>query len=113
MATIWTKETIREWLDKANTDNPKHRESIGKMVSKMYQYQTADEQATETTGHNNGVGFNGMDAPILSKFAVWFNTNGWLSPKQAEVSRKKLRKYAGQLATIKQDEQAQKQLPLT
>jgi hypothetical protein len=110
MATVWTKETIREWLEKADTTKQSHREAIGKMVSKLYNYQMADEQATESTGHNNGVGFNGTDAKFLSRMAKWFNDKGFLTPNQAEPTRKCLRKYSGQLAKIRQAEQPQKQL---
>src|SRR5580765_2812852 len=35
----------------------------------IYAKQTADERASENTTHQNGVGFNGTDANILSSFA--------------------------------------------
>lgn len=77
----------------------------------IYARQTADEKSSEHTKHDNEVGFNGLDAPILSSFAKqviqWNNTeprfrrfNSPLSPKQMPLLRRKMAKYAGQLAKI-------------
>lgn len=66
----------------------------------IYSYQTLSEQATGTTKENNNVGFNGADAEILSSFAQQFKNRGSLSPKQMEIARKKMVKYARQLESI-------------
>lgn len=86
---------------------------------KLYARQTTDEQQAERTGHDNGIGFNGTDAPFLSSLAKqaidrrraraagevpahWTD----LSPKQIGAARKCLKKYARQLLEIAQDTQA-------
>ena len=51
-------------------------------IVKLWERQTADEQAAQTTGHDNGIGFNGTDAFILSSFAEQINKGRTLSPKQ-------------------------------
>lgn len=78
----------------------------------LYERQTADEQATDATRENNGVGFNGTDANILSSFARQALDNRAnaaaglrsyptdLSPKQIGLARTKLAKYAGQLTDL-------------
>ena len=59
----------------------------------VYERQTADEQASGETSHDNGVGFNGVDAPLLSSFSEFYQTRGFLSPKQVMYASKKMMKY--------------------
>jgi len=77
----------------------------------IYAKQTATEQATEATSEDNGVGFNGLDAEILSSFSKqvqrWDATPADqrrfpvpLSEKQLTIARRKMAKYAGQLARL-------------
>jgi hypothetical protein len=70
----------------------------------IYQHQTAAEQASEQTVNNNGVGFSGRDAQILSSFAKQYQT--WkakplfprpLSGKQMAIVFKRMPVYAAQL----------------
>ena len=73
-------------------------------IVKLWERQTADEQATQNTGHNNGVGFNGTDAFILSSFAEQINKGRTLSPKQLAIAFRKLPKYSKQIISeIPQD----------
>lgn len=90
---MWTQSQIRlkliendQWLIRG--------------ILAIYNFQTAEEQAAETTLKHNGVGFNGVDAPILSSFAKQYKTKGYLSPKQLAKAREKMMKYVGQLTTI-------------
>jgi hypothetical protein len=46
------------------------------------------------------MGFNGVDAEILTSFAVQIKRFNRLSPKQIEIARKKMGKYARQLQRI-------------
>lgn len=69
-------------------------------LKKIYAEQTADEQAEGQTNHQNGVGFNGADAPILSSFVEFLNRTGFLTPKQRVIARKKLMKYGKQLTRL-------------
>jgi len=74
----------------------------------IYNHQTYDEQNSETTKHDNGIGFSGTDAQILSSFAqqvINFNAGKSkysqpLSLRQKELCRRKMAKYAMQLARI-------------
>lgn len=66
----------------------------------IYNKQTYEEQASESTLKNNGVGFNGVDAYILSSFAKQLLAGNHLSKKQRILAAKKMPKYAGQLLQI-------------
>ena len=70
---------------------------VQRAIVKLWQRQTADEQAAKTTGHDNGVGFNGTDAMILSSFAEQINKGRTLSVKQLAIAFKKLPKYSKQI----------------
>lgn len=95
---MWTKDAI---LDKLATNDV----MVERSLLVMYERQTADEQSAQSTGHNNGIGFNGTDAEILSKFAEWVKGGKQrgipegkrLSEKQRILTRKKLKKYSRQL----------------
>jgi hypothetical protein len=96
---IWTAEEIKDNL-------LQHDVWVTKAVVAIFNYQTADEQASEDTKHHNNVGFNGVDGRILSSFAKQINNfrpgkyRSPLSPKQMEIARRKIIKYSGQLAKI-------------
>jgi hypothetical protein len=98
----WNRENIRELLNKND-------KMIEKSIVKIFENQTADEQSTEETSHDNGIGFSGCDAKILSSFAKQILEGRILSSKQLEIARKKMMKYAGQLARIANELEAEKQ----
>ena len=89
----WTKEDIREQLASNN-------KWLVRGVIANFNFQTASEQSSDETNQNNGVGFNGSDAFIMSRFAKFAKKTGFLTPKQTAIARKKMLKYAGQLAKI-------------
>lgn len=93
----WTKETILDKLD--NSD-----EMVKRSLLRLYAEQTADEQAMGATTEHNGFGFNGVDSEFLSSVAKFLTEKGYLSPKQVAWTRKKIRKYAGQLTTLANSE---------
>lgn len=66
----------------------------------IYRNQTAEEQNAGETLEDNGVGFTGIDAFILTSFAEHYQTKGFLSPKQMAILKNKIGKYAGQLIRI-------------
>jgi len=69
-------------------------------LTRIYEFQTADEQAVGRTHNLNGVGFSGCDAEILSSFAVQYTKRGTLSPKQMDLLRKKMVRYHKQIASL-------------
>lgn len=69
-------------------------------LATIYQYQTEDEKLDQQTIEDNGVGFSGVDAEILTSFAQQFENKGWLSEKQHALLAKKIKKYARQLCKV-------------
>jgi len=67
---------------------------------KIYERQTAQEQASQTTQVINDVGFSGCDAEILSSFCEQYMKWGRLSDKQMTLVFKKMPKYWSQLVSI-------------
>ena len=67
---------------------------------RIFEYQTRDEQDSETTRHWNNVGFNGADAEILSSFAKQVNRGRTLSVKQMAILHRRIPKYASQLEKL-------------
>lgn len=90
---IWTKDEILHLLNTNNT-------MIEKSLVNLLERQTPREVASKSTHERNFKGFNGVDAFILTSFAEFYKQNGYLSPKQLTLARKKLVKYAGQLTVI-------------
>lgn len=105
----WTPEDIKSLLMRNDA-------AVWRGIARIYELQTADEQAADATHHENGVGFSGADAAILSSFARQINefdplTSKFktpLSPKQLVIGRKKILKYSKQLAMIANAREAEK-----
>lgn len=89
----WTAEEIRFKMEMDNI-------WLIRGLMAIYNHQTEDEKASALTKHENGIGFNGVDANILTLFAKHYKEHGWLSNRQLALIRKKMAKYAGQLAKI-------------
>ena len=86
----WNKSDIKDLLQRND-------KAVIRGMLIIYGYQTADEQEFAETSHSNGIGFNGVDAEILTNFVNFYSRNGYLSPKQLEIARKKMLKYSQQL----------------
>ena len=100
-ATAWDKARILDIL--ANPTVGNNPAIVFKMLKSMMNRQTLDEQATATTRHQNGVGFNGPDANFMT---YWYNQavkyRGNIAPWRLEEIASRLQKYAGQLEEIAQ-----------
>ena len=100
-----TKETpkyTKEFLKEKLSTNAQW--AIRGMLA-IYKYQTEQEQASEQTVEDNGVGFSGCDANILSSFAKQYKQWQRLSDKQMALVHKKMPRYAGQLLKIIEQKQ--------
>lgn len=90
---VWTSDEIKELV--ASNDKVLYG-----ALKKLYACQTNEEQICRCTSEHNGVGFNGIDGPILSSFAEFLIRTGFLTNKQKEIARKKLVKYTKQLTAL-------------
>lgn len=93
MSRTWTEDEIRTLVQ----SNDK---VLYGALKKLYACQTAEEQAVGVTNVQNGAGFNGVDAPILTNFAQFLERTGFLTPRQKALARKKLKKYNRQLTAL-------------
>ena len=91
--TVWTQERIRELLELSD-------KMVVRSIVQIFNRQTEDEKRTDNTSHSNGIGFNGVDAPLLSSFAKQILKGYTLSSKQMTYARKKIMKYSKQLTRI-------------
>lgn len=66
----------------------------------IYKRQTENEKMIQDTRERNGVGFNGVDGQIMSSIAEFYLNRNYVTPKQMVIVRRKMNKYAGQLAKI-------------
>lgn len=90
---VYTKEQIQQML----TTNDR---AVIRGILAIFNNQTSDEKQSEQTRLNNGIGFNGADAPIMSSFAKQIQQNRPLTDRQMEIARRRMLKYAGQLTMI-------------
>lgn len=91
------KKEIEKAIRERITTNPKY---AVKAMLRIYEYQTADEQADGSVTDYNGVGFAGTDSQILTSFCKQWMKYHRLSEKQMEIVFKKIGKYAGQLTRL-------------
>ncbi len=91
-----SKKELENAIRESITTNPKR--AIDAML-RIFEYQTADEQACGTVSKLNGVGFVCTDAPILTSFCERYKKFGNLTERQIEFLMKKIGKYAKQLTT--------------
>lgn len=87
---LWNKESLKDLLKRNN-------KAIERAILLLYSFQTYEERTYGHTETNNGVGFNRLDANILSSFAEQLNRGYHLTEKQIAIARPKLLKYTGQI----------------
>ena len=92
-AKTWTKDEIKENLVSSD-------KWLARGLLAIYDKQTVAEVNSYSTIENNSVGFDGLDAEILTSIAQQLRERGTMSYKQTTLVRKKMTKYAGQLAKI-------------
>lgn len=90
---VWNKESIQKLLDYND-------KAALRALKVVYDNQTASEQEWETTRDNNGIGFTGVDAKIMTSIHKWHVNKGYVSPKQMKVIRRKIRKYWRQVLVV-------------
>jgi hypothetical protein len=89
----WTREDITALLTSSDR-------AVERAMVAIWKRQTADEQATETTRHSNGVGFSGWTARSGTYYAGWVQSGRQLTGKHLDKARKIALHHAGQLTAI-------------
>lgn len=96
MTTINKKQTLTFVRAMLRTN----RNWTQRAIVRLHERQTADEQASGMTKDDNGIGFSGIDAKILSSFAQQIEDGRTLSPNQMRIAIKRVPRYARQIATL-------------
>jgi hypothetical protein len=89
----WTRTEIEALIN--SNDRAVERAMVA-----IWERQTRDEQATETTRHHNGIGFSGWTAKSGTYFANWVRSGRSLTGKHLAKARKIALHHAGQLTRI-------------
>ncbi len=89
-----TKASIKALLRRSDA-------AVKRALVVLYDRQTQDEKRDDRTKYHNNRGFNHGDAKKLSEFARYVRSpNHDLFPSSIAEARRRLMKYAGQLAVI-------------
>ena len=89
----WTRTEIEALI---NTND----RAVERAMVAIWERQTRDEQATETTRHHNGIGFSGWTAKSGTYFANWVRSGRSLTGRHLAKARKIALHHAGQLTRI-------------
>lgn len=93
MVCMNKEELISTLKSQIRTD----RLTAWRALKRIYENQTEDEQISEFTKYDNGVGFTGSDSEFLTSLAKQLLMYGNLSDKQTKCLFKLMPKYARQL----------------
>jgi len=86
----WNKQSIQELI----VSNDK---AAVRALLVVYGNQTPAEKADGKTVENNGAGFSGVDAEILTSFVKFYQRTGFLTGKQLALLKVRIVKYWRQL----------------
>jgi len=90
---LQTREMILSLLDTSDR-------AVVRAIVVLQSLQTQAERISEATFEPNAQGWNSVDAAFMGSLARGIAKYGSLTPKQMIYARKKVRKYAGQLAKV-------------
>ena len=99
--------TLRDRIAKGSVRQASAEELL-RLLLILYRRQTLSEQRDGFSREQNGVGFSKFDASLLTSIAEWGQRRGFLTLKQVEVVRRRLRKYVRQLNSYDDTESAQR-----
>lgn len=76
--------------------------AVYRALALVYKQQTDSEKEIGATTDANSRGFSAFDAEILTSFADQLRRRGYLTPKQLELCRKKIKHYWKQLMLMRE-----------
>ena len=95
MSSVWDKARMKALLVSNDA-------AADKALMTIYSRQTAAEQASQSTREHNGVGFNSVDAEVLTSIAQFYERKGFLTDRQLAFTKEKITKYWRQLLEVAQ-----------
>jgi hypothetical protein len=98
---------VQKWFDDCDTRNRGVKTALYRAASMLFDRQTADEQRTDSTRMDNGIGFNSADAGYMSWVVKTFFGKPESMPNKTAIKLKfRLRKYSRQIASIALDNES-------
>jgi SNF2 family DNA or RNA helicase len=74
-----------------------NKKDVARALIAIYYRQTADEANSHMTSHENGIGFNKVDAGVLTSISKWILNGKPFTDKQFALVRRILPKYSAQI----------------
>lgn len=103
---VWDRDAIIELLKRDD-------KAVARALVALFERQTSSEQVSSSTHIHNNRGFAHCDAFIMSQYAKFFQSRGYLTQAQIALCRKpnkngvpRIAKYAGQLLEVIRERQA-------
>lgn len=90
---VWTVYNVRHLIET-------NKDEMLKLMRKLFEYQTEDEQVSRTTKWQNAVGFNQADAGFLTGMSRIYDSTGKFTEGQINGIRKRMLKYAQQITIL-------------
>lgn len=79
---------------------------------KIFNFQTVSERNNKISVENNGVGFNKVEAPLLSAIASRLNQHNKISDKDLSTLLLRMEKYAKQVYFLSDKKKLKRQLQI-
>lgn len=95
------KEYLLSLLDKNDV-------AVKKAIITIYNFQMIDEKKSSKSLHENGKGFNKVDADFLSEMAIKIINRNELTDIELIKSRNKIKKYWKQLMLVSKEKMLKK-----
>lgn len=93
MTKAWNKESVAELLKLSDR-------AVERALIAVNARQTSDEQASASSKHTNGRGFNMCHARLGSYYAAWCSSGKHLTGRHLDKGRQIALRYTQQLADI-------------
>lgn len=90
----YSKKTLTQGLRYQLSHNT---EKARRALLLVYSKQTACEQNSGQTLEYNCEGFTTLDAEILTNIAIFYKNHNFLTPRQDQIVKRLIPKYAGQI----------------
>lgn len=90
----YSKKTLTQGLRHQLSHNT---EKARRALLLIYSKQTASEQNSGQTLEYNCEGFTALDAEILTDIALFYRKHNFLTPRQDQIVKRLMPKYAGQI----------------
>lgn len=90
---VWTKESLQKLISSNDT-------ALYRAMLRIYNEQTNMEKELQETCDWNEAGFSGVDGKIMTSIADFYIKRKYMTIKQKQIVRTKMKKYCGQLLKL-------------